>query len=295
MEQLIYDEECFRGARARPARLLGHRHGRPDADRVGHRGAEAALPAPHPARPTTSGARASPSPAPARIWPALRTRAEDDGDHFVVNGQKVWTLGRPVRRLDAICSCAPIPTAPKHRGISYLLVDMKTPGITVRPLVLDDRRTSSSTRCSSTTWPCPRRTSSARSNQGWKVAMTTLMYERKARRRPRPRRPARAARRARPARSKVDGAPAWDSPLVRQRLAQLAIEAAAFKYTRLPQPDAPAPRRAARARGLDPEALRLRAGRAHRGLRGRAARPPRAREPAERGRARRARAGSTAW
>jgi alkylation response protein AidB-like acyl-CoA dehydrogenase len=65
---------------------------------------------------------------------ALTTRAVDDGDAFVVEGQKVWTSFAHhadycylVARTD--------PSAPRHRGISELLVDMRTPGITVRPLV----------------------------------------------------------------------------------------------------------------------------------------------------------------
>mgnify|MGYP000375872124 CR=1 FL=1 len=65
---------------------------------------------------------------------ALTTRAVDDGDSFVVDGQKVWTSFAHhadycylVARTD--------PDAPRHRGVSELLVDMRTPGITVRPLV----------------------------------------------------------------------------------------------------------------------------------------------------------------
>ena len=64
---------------------------------------------------------------------SLGTRAVLDGDHFVINGQKVWTSGANYADF-CFLFCRTDTTAPKHRGISILLVDMATPGITVRPL-----------------------------------------------------------------------------------------------------------------------------------------------------------------
>ena len=64
---------------------------------------------------------------------SLSTRAVLDGDRFVINGQKVWTSGAGTADF-CFLFCRTDPTLPKHKGISVLLVDMSTPGITVRPL-----------------------------------------------------------------------------------------------------------------------------------------------------------------
>ncbi len=64
---------------------------------------------------------------------SLSTRAVLDGDHFVINGQKVWTSGANYADF-CFLFCRTDPDVPKHKGISIVLVDMKTPGITVRPL-----------------------------------------------------------------------------------------------------------------------------------------------------------------
>ena len=66
---------------------------------------------------------------------SLRTRAEDNGDHFVVNGQKIWTSG--AFNADWIfCLVRTDPDVPKHEGISFLLFSMDQPGVTVRPIRL---------------------------------------------------------------------------------------------------------------------------------------------------------------
>ncbi len=65
---------------------------------------------------------------------SLQTRAVKDGDSYVINGQKIWTSG--AQRADYMILLARTePDAPKHRGISYFLLDMKSPGVEVRPLM----------------------------------------------------------------------------------------------------------------------------------------------------------------
>ncbi|HEV8208165.1 MAG TPA: acyl-CoA dehydrogenase [Acidimicrobiia bacterium] len=159
----------------------------------------------------------------------LRTRAVDEGDHFIVNGQKVWTSG--AQFADWIYLLVRTdPAVPKHRGISFLLVDMKTPGITVRPLVLMNGHQHFN-EVFFVDVAVPKENLVGPVNQGWKVAMTTLMYERKGGGgRGHDAQIARLGTLAR--QMKVDGVPAWDNPLVRQRFAQLVIDATTLKYTR---------------------------------------------------------------
>src|SRR4029078_10288638 len=63
----------------------------------------------------------------------LATRAELDGDHYVVNGQKVWTSNAHLCDFAILLARTDLD-APKHRGISFFLVDLHTPGVDVRPL-----------------------------------------------------------------------------------------------------------------------------------------------------------------
>jgi alkylation response protein AidB-like acyl-CoA dehydrogenase len=68
---------------------------------------------------------------------SLKTRAEREGDHYIVNGQKTWTT--LAQHADMIfCLVRTDPSVRKQEGISFLLIDMKTPGITVRPIIMLD-------------------------------------------------------------------------------------------------------------------------------------------------------------
>ena len=66
---------------------------------------------------------------------SLRTRAEDRGDHFLINGQKIWTSGAQFADW-MFCLVRTDPEAPKHEGISFLLLTMDQPGVTVKPIRL---------------------------------------------------------------------------------------------------------------------------------------------------------------
>jgi len=161
---------------------------------------------------------------------ALQTRAVDAGDHFVVNGQKVWTSGAQFAHW-IILLVRTDPQAPKHKGISCLLVPMSTPGITVRPLVLMTGHHHFNEVFFADV-KVPKENLLGPINQGWKVSTTTLMYERhSAGSRGYTAQIARLVQLARQV--PIDGRPAWENPWIRQRLAQLAIDAEVFKYTRL--------------------------------------------------------------
>jgi alkylation response protein AidB-like acyl-CoA dehydrogenase len=159
---------------------------------------------------------------------ALRCRAQRDGDWFVVNGQKVWTSyaqfadwGILLARTD--------PTLPKAKGISFLIVDMRSPGVGIRPLrqmtgseefnevFLDNVR-------------IPAENLVGELHRGWEIAQTTLAHERGT-----------SARQLIVHRmlldelirlgrtQQVNGSPACTQPVVRQRLAQAVVEVQLLK------------------------------------------------------------------
>jgi alkylation response protein AidB-like acyl-CoA dehydrogenase len=107
---------------------------------------------------------------------SLKTRAELDGDEWVINGQKVWTT--QAQFADYIFLLARTdPEAEKHAGISYLLVPMKQPGIEVRPIAQIDG-SAEFNEVFFTDARCPKDNVVGGVNNGWKVAMTTLGFER---------------------------------------------------------------------------------------------------------------------
>ncbi len=107
---------------------------------------------------------------------SLSTRAIEEGDYFIVNGQKVWTSDAHHADL-CILLVRTDPDAPKHKGISYILVDMHSPGVRVRPLV-QITGDANFNEVFFEDVKVPKRNLIGEKNQGWQVAITTLMFER---------------------------------------------------------------------------------------------------------------------
>ena len=160
---------------------------------------------------------------------SLKTRAERVGDEWVIHGQKIWTSG--AQHADFMfCLCRTEPERPKHAGISYLLIDMKQPGVDVRPLrmmsgtaefnevFLNDVRTPAD-------WIVGKR------GEGWLVSRATLKHERDS--------IGSAAQTSavfaglvRLAKSRTrNGRPASEDPEVRQRLARIEGYVRSHEYS----------------------------------------------------------------
>ena len=117
-------------------------------------------------------------PAGGSDLAALRTRAEKDGDEWVLNGQKIWTSGAHYSDYGIIVVRTD-PAVPKHKGLSYFFLDMKSAGIETRPIKqLSGGANFNEVFFTNVRVPDDQRLGAV--GQGWQVALTTLMNERLA-------------------------------------------------------------------------------------------------------------------
>ncbi len=153
----------------------------------------------------------------------VQTRAVPDGDWYVVNGQKVWTSMAHVSEWGFFLVRTD-PAAPKHKGITFLLLDMATPGITVRPLrQITGEAEFNEVFLENVRVPAANVVGGV--NRGWEVAITTLMHERDVLTMIRHISLRTALERlvALARRTKRNGHSAAEDPLVRQKVAAIAI------------------------------------------------------------------------
>ena len=167
-------------------------------------------------------------PAGGSDLAALRTRAERDGDDWVINGQKIWTSGAHYSDYGVIVVRTD-PTVPKHKGLSYFYIDMKAPGVEIKPIkqltgdsdfnevYFTDVRVSDSQRLGEV-------------GQGWQVSLTTLMNERAAIGGSFGQMDVSLAMCV-AAEVEIDGRPALEDAAVRARIADWYVQEAGLKYT----------------------------------------------------------------
>ena len=162
---------------------------------------------------------------------SLQTRAVKDGEYWVINGQKVWTSLAHIADWMMLLARTD-PDAPRHKGITYFLLDMKAPGVTVKPL----KQITGDAEFNEVFFDNVRvheRQILGSVNNGWAVGLTTLMYERLALGF------GLQVRLRITLESLIDMARQMDTrgrcitkdPVMRQKLAQMWIDTEVFKYT----------------------------------------------------------------
>ncbi|MGM4916678.1 acyl-CoA dehydrogenase [Tardiphaga sp. 813_E8_N1_3] len=157
----------------------------------------------------------------------LRTRAEKDGDDWVINGQKIWTSGAHYSDYGILITRTD-PTVPKHKGLTMFFLDMRSPGVEVKPI----KQANGQAEFNEVYFTDVRIPDSQRLGavgDGWNVSLTTLMNER-------------MAIGANVATGfpelfefcsslMLDDGPAIDDPAVRSKLANWAVRASGLRYT----------------------------------------------------------------
>ena len=162
---------------------------------------------------------------------ALSTAAVLDGDEWVINGQKIWTSTAHIADW-IFCLVRSEPDAPKHKGISFLLFDMKTPGIEVRPLV-DMTGHANFNETFFTDVRVPKHQIVGERGQGWQVANAILGHERETLA------PANTAQTRVNAlidlmkSETADGARLIDNPVYRDRLMKIQSKVMAMRFNEL--------------------------------------------------------------
>jgi len=160
---------------------------------------------------------------------SLQTRATEDGDDFIINGQKIWTSTADKAHMCFILVRTE-PDAKKHEGISYILMPMDTPGIEVQPLrtMSGDIGENSFNQVFLTDVRVPKANVVGKRGEGWKIANTTLKHERSSLNANAEGTLMRLARLMND--EKVNGVRAMASPVYRDRLMKLQARALSMKF-----------------------------------------------------------------
>jgi alkylation response protein AidB-like acyl-CoA dehydrogenase len=175
LEQLVYTEETTRARAPMPLNIIGLNNIAPAIMQYGTESQKLTL-LPRMMRADDIWCQGMSEPEAGSDLASLRTRAVRDGDDFVVNGQKIWTsLGHQAQWCQLYVRTD--PDAPKHQGISCLIVDMTLPGIEARPLVtLNGDADFAEVFFHDVRVPADALLGPL--NAGWQVATTTLSHER---------------------------------------------------------------------------------------------------------------------
>ena len=163
---------------------------------------------------------------------AIQTKAERVGDHYRVNGQKIWTTGAPYADWMILLTRTDFNTEVKHDGITCLLVPMKTPGVEVRPIenMAGDRHFA---EVFFTDAEVPIENRLGEEGRGWAVTISALANERSSIGEVTQMSGKLEDLKQLVRESRKQGAPASDDPLVRRQIAEFETKIAAMKYNGL--------------------------------------------------------------